>query len=91
MGDYFPGFSREAFAATIARATVLRRYRQSFGSTFFWAVVHLTAWHVPNLSTLAMTTMSAIAGDGKFHFAIDRGGTFTDVYCRLPDGTEDIS
>ena len=30
-------------------------------------------------------------GDGKFHFAIDRGGTFTDVYCRLPDGTEDIS
>lgn len=91
MGDYFPGFSREAFAATIARATVLRRYRQSFGSTFFWAVVHLTAWHVPNLSTLAMTTMSTIAGDGKFHFAIDRGGTFTDVYCRLPDGTEDIS
>jgi 5-oxoprolinase (ATP-hydrolysing) len=30
-------------------------------------------------------------GDGKFHFAIDRGGTFTDVYCRLPDGSEDIS
>ena len=27
-------------------------------------------------------------GDGKFHFAIDRGGTFTDVVCRLPDGTE---
>jgi len=22
--------------------------------------------------------------DNKFHFAIDRGGTFTDVYCRLP-------
>lgn len=30
-------------------------------------------------------------GDGKFHFAIDRGGTFTDVYCRLPNGAEDIS
>ena len=27
-------------------------------------------------------------GDGKFHFAIDRGGTFTDVYCILPDGSE---
>ena len=27
-------------------------------------------------------------GDGKFHFAIDRGGTFTDVHCRLPNGTE---
>ena len=22
---------------------------------------------------------------GKFHFAIDRGGTFTDVWCLLPD------
>lgn len=27
-------------------------------------------------------------GDGKFHFAIDRGGTFTDVVCRLPEGPE---
>lgn len=33
-------------------------------------------------SSLAFSRM-----DGKFHFAIDRGGTFTDVYCRLPDGT----
>lgn len=24
---------------------------------------------------------------GKFHFAIDRGGTFTDVWCLLPDDT----
>ena len=30
-------------------------------------------------------------GDGKFHFAIDRGGTFTDVHCTLPDGTEVVS
>ena len=30
-------------------------------------------------------------GDGKFHFAIDRGGTFTDVVCKLPDGTELVS
>lgn len=27
-------------------------------------------------------------GDGKFHFAIDRGGTFTDVHCILPNGQE---
>lgn len=38
-----------------------------------------------------MTSTTTGAGDGKFHFAIDRGGTFTDFYCRLPDGTEDIS
>ncbi|KAL7541994.1 hypothetical protein ACHAXR_011416, partial [Thalassiosira sp. AJA248-18] len=31
------------------------------------------------------------SGDGKFHFAIDRGGTFTDVHCKLPDGTELVS
>ena len=31
---------------------------------------------------------SGDGGDGKFHFAIDRGGTFTDVYCRLPNGSE---
>ena len=30
-------------------------------------------------------------GDGKFHFAIDRGGTFTDVHCKLPNGTELVS
>ncbi|EED95002.1 5-oxoprolinase [Thalassiosira pseudonana CCMP1335] len=30
-------------------------------------------------------------GDGKFHFAIDRGGTFTDVHCTLPSGIEVVS
>ena len=30
-------------------------------------------------------------GDGKYHFAIDRGGTFTDVVCRLPNGEEVVS
>ena len=25
-------------------------------------------------------------GENKFHFAIDRGGTFTDVYARCPGG-----
>jgi 5-oxoprolinase (ATP-hydrolysing) len=41
----------------------------------------------------AFTTQSSImtAGDGKFHFAIDRGGTFTDVVCRMPDGTEVVT
>lgn len=29
--------------------------------------------------------------DGKFHFCIDRGGTFTDVYCTLPDGRPVVS
>ncbi|KAJ8010689.1 hypothetical protein DPEC_G00077730 [Dallia pectoralis] len=28
--------------------------------------------------------------DGKFDFAIDRGGTFTDVFARLPDGREKV-
>ena len=27
------------------------------------------------------------AATGKFQFAIDRGGTFTDLYCQLPNGT----
>ncbi len=26
----------------------------------------------------------------KFDFAIDRGGTFTDVFARLPDGRERV-
>mmetsp|Transcript_32147 Transcript_32147/g.78360 ORF Transcript_32147/g.78360 Transcript_32147/m.78360 type:complete len:1264 (-) Transcript_32147:792-4583(-) len=41
---------------------------------------------------MSSATVSATAigngGDGKFHFAIDRGGTFTDVMSKLPDGTE---
>jgi 5-oxoprolinase (ATP-hydrolysing) len=40
---------------------------------------------------MEMTSTSAttiIPGDGKFHFAIDRGGTFTDIHCRLPNGDE---
>ncbi|KAJ8279912.1 hypothetical protein COCON_G00069780 [Conger conger] len=27
---------------------------------------------------------------GKFDFAIDRGGTFTDVFARCPDGREKV-
>ena len=39
-------------------------------------------------TTSTMTSSTKNPGDGKFHFAIDRGGTFTDVFCRLPDGSE---
>lgn len=28
--------------------------------------------------------------EGKFDFAIDRGGTFTDVFARLPGGRERV-
>ena len=37
------------------------------------------------------TAAASQKGDGKFHFAIDRGGTFTDVHCRLPSGVELVS
>lgn len=30
-------------------------------------------------------------GNGKFKFAIDRGGTFTDVYAVCPDGKEKVT
>jgi 5-oxoprolinase (ATP-hydrolysing) len=42
-------------------------------------------------TSLDMATSPPPTADGKFHFAIDRGGTFTDVYCRLPDGKDHIS
>jgi 5-oxoprolinase (ATP-hydrolysing) len=35
-----------------------------------------------------METYTKTNDDGKFNFAIDRGGTFTDVHCILPDGRE---
>jgi len=57
----------------------------------------------PTSSSLAKTKMAPLrttinasdregeGGDGKFHFAIDRGGTFTDVFCKLPNGNEIVS
>ncbi|GKY94529.1 hypothetical protein MPSEU_000418600 [Mayamaea pseudoterrestris] len=39
-----------------------------------------------NTNTISSTTSTN--GDGKFHFCIDRGGTFTDVFCRLPNNQE---
>lgn len=33
-------------------------------------------------------TSESQGGDGKFHFSIDRGGTFTDVHVVLPDGSQ---
>lgn len=41
-------------------------------------------------TTVKMATVPS-NGDGKFHFAIDRGGTFTDVHCTLPSGIEVVS
>jgi 5-oxoprolinase (ATP-hydrolysing) len=38
-----------------------------------------------------LTASTIESGDGKFHFSIDRGGTFTDVFCILPDGKEVVS
>lgn len=32
-----------------------------------------------------------MASNGKFKFAIDRGGTFTDVYALCPDGKERVT
>jgi len=45
----------------------------------------------PTTSTASRQQRRVVDGDGKFHFAIDRGGTFTDVHCTLPDGTEVVS
>ena len=39
-------------------------------------------------STSSVFTMAETKG--KFDFAIDRGGTFTDVFARLPDGREKV-
>ena len=32
-----------------------------------------------------------MTSDDKYHFAIDRGGTFTDIHCHLPSGEEIVS
>ncbi|MCJ8738120.1 hypothetical protein PDJAM_G00031930, partial [Pangasius djambal] len=37
-----------------------------------------------------VSTLSMADSDGKFCFAIDRGGTFTDVFARLPGGEERV-
>ena len=43
-----------------------------------------TASGVTNTPTMTHRT------DRKFHFAIDRGGTFTDIFCTLPNGRGEI-
>ena len=35
-------------------------------------------------TSASSSSSSASADNGKFRFSIDRGGTFTDVYCQLP-------
>lgn len=46
---------------------------------------------LPSLIFTAAALYSTMAETrGKFDFAIDRGGTFTDVFARLPDGRERV-
>jgi 5-oxoprolinase (ATP-hydrolysing) len=40
--------------------------------------------------TLEIDSIMTNSDDTKFHFAIDRGGTFTDIYCTLPNGRGEI-
>lgn len=51
-------------------------------SQFFWPIIDEGAG-LFSILIMAETT-------GKFDFAIDRGGTFTDVFARLPDGRERV-
>lgn len=45
----------------------------------------------PDPSAAALLSLFTMAETkGKFDFAIDRGGTFTDVFARLPDGRERV-
>ena len=53
--------------------------------------------YVADLSLLSDSTQDQLFSlftmtetKGKFDFAIDRGGTFTDVFARLPDGRERV-
>jgi 5-oxoprolinase (ATP-hydrolysing) len=52
------------------------------------SALNLHSAHSINLNIMPDAIPSSKTGDGKFHFAIDRGGTFTDVMCVLPDGKE---
>lgn len=40
--------------------------------------------------SLSLSLFAMAETKGKFDFAIDRGGTFTDVFARLPDGRERV-
>lgn len=42
--------------------------------------------HGPYLLTGDVSFQRKMSSDGKFQFAIDRGGTFTDVWARCPGG-----
>ena len=53
--------------------------------------LHNNIYHQDSSTHMSSSTQEQQNGDGKFHFAIDRGGTFTDVHCKLPNGTELVS
>lgn len=53
------------------------------------SLVHvLTSVSHSHRSSSSLFTMAETKG--KFDFAIDRGGTFTDVFARLPNGRERV-
>lgn len=51
-------------------------------------IAALCSWIALILLLTFIEAFQTMTSDGKFHFAIDRGGTFTDVFCRLPNGEE---
>uniref|UniRef100_A0A3Q1BR13 5-oxoprolinase, ATP-hydrolysing n=1 Tax=Amphiprion ocellaris TaxID=80972 RepID=A0A3Q1BR13_AMPOC len=58
---------------------------QSSSSPFSYCSLISTTQQQQHFSLLTMAETT-----GKFDFAIDRGGTFTDVFARLPDGRERV-
>lgn len=66
---------------------VLSASTASIASTASTASVTVTAVALASASGFA-SGFSSISMASKFHFCIDRGGTFTDVHCILPDGTQ---
>lgn len=71
-----------------SRETIKKNFQPAFTS------VKTTTTPITTKSKIVMSSSVATSsnkGDGKFHFAIDRGGTFTDIFCQLPNGEELVS
>lgn len=65
---------------------MIRRGGETTGFSAFYLLFALHS------ATLVITGSLFVMAEtkGKFDFAIDRGGTFTDVFARLPDGRERV-
>lgn len=55
-----------------------------------WYVLFTLHSGTPLITGLEFSPFVMAETKGKFDFAIDRGGTFTDVFARLPDGRERV-